>query len=54
MFKPTTWVALAGAVVAGLILADFLKHPKGTQAIANGAVQLSTPAIQGLSGQKVG
>lgn len=52
--KPTTWVALAGLVVAGLIVGNFLRNPQGTKAIANGAVSLATPTIQGLSGQKVG
>ena len=51
--KPTTWVALAGLVVAGLIFGNFLKNPAGTTAIANGAVALATPTIQGLSGQSV-
>lgn len=54
MFKPTTWVAVAGIVVAGLILADFLRNPQGTRAISNGAVALATPTIQGVSGQRVG
>jgi hypothetical protein len=53
MFKPTTWVAVAGVVVFGLIVADFLKNPAGTKAVSNGAVALATPTIQGLSGQKV-
>ena len=54
MFKPTTWVAVAGIVVFGLIIADFARHPQGTRSIANGAVALATPTIQGVSGQKVG
>ena len=51
--KPTTWVGLAGLVVAGLIIGNFIKNPNGTKAVANGAVALATPTIQGLSGQSV-
>lgn len=51
--KPTTWVSLAGIVVVGLIIGNFLKNPAGTTAVANGAVALATPTIQGLSGQSV-
>ena len=29
-----------GAVIVGLIIADFLTHPKGTQAIAKGITDL--------------
>jgi hypothetical protein len=51
MFKPTTFIALLGAVVAGLIVADFLRHPAGTKAVANGAVSIATPTIAGLEGK---
>lgn len=54
MFRPTNFFMLAGLVVAGLIVADFVTHPNGTKAVANGAVALATPAEQGLSGQIIG
>jgi len=54
MFRPTNAWMLAGLVVMGLIVADFVTHPAGTKAVASGAVQLATPAYQGLAGQAIG
>ena len=51
MFRPTTLLALGGVIVAGLIVADFLRNPKGTMAIANGATQISTPTVNALAGK---
>ncbi len=51
MFKPTTFVALLGTVVFGLIVADFLRNPNGTRAVANGATSLSTPTVNALAGK---
>lgn len=53
MFKPTNAWMVAGLVVFGLIVADFLTHPAGTKAVANSAVSLATPAEQGLAGQAI-
>ena len=43
--------SLAALVVAGIIVADILIHPAGTQAAANGIATVSKPAIGGLLGQ---
>lgn len=48
--KPTSFLALAGLVVTGVIVADFLIHPKGTQAAANGIVAIEKPAFGALLG----
>jgi hypothetical protein len=42
--------ALAGTVVAGLIVADILLHPAGTQAASQGISGIETPVIHGLLG----
>lgn len=51
MFRPANGLMLAGLVVLGLIVADFLTHPAGTKAVAKGAVDLATPAERGLLGK---
>lgn len=38
-------------VVTGVILADILIHPQGTQAAANGVAQILTPSYNALLGQ---
>lgn len=50
--RPTSFVALAGLVVVGLIIGDFLLHPAGTTSAFNGVASLATPAEQGLLGYK--
>lgn len=50
--RPTSFVALLGLVVTGLIIGDFLLHPSGTTSAFNGLVSLTTPAEQGLLGYK--
>lgn len=50
MFRPTNLLALAGLVVAGVIVADFLIHPAGTTAAANGIVSVEKPAFAALLG----
>lgn len=51
MFKPTTGLMVVGLVIFGFIIADFVTHPAGTRAVANGAVSLATPAEKGLLGK---
>lgn len=48
--KPTSILGLAGLVVVGIIIADFLSHPTGTKAAANGLVSIATPAEAALLG----
>jgi hypothetical protein len=43
-------LALAGLVVVGIIIADFLIHPAGTQAAANGVVSIEKPTFNALLG----
>lgn len=44
-------IASIGAlVVAGIIVADVLIHPQGTQTAFNGAAALEVPAVNGLLG----
>jgi len=42
--------SLAALVVGGIIVADILIHPTGTQAAANGLASLTTPAESALLG----
>lgn len=42
--------SLAALAVGGIIIADVLIHPKGTQAASQGVVGIETPVIQGLLG----
>jgi len=42
--------SLAALVVGGIIVADILIHPTGTQAAANGLAQITTPAESALLG----
>lgn len=48
--RPTSVLGLAGLAVIGMMLADVLIHPTGTQAAANGLVSIFTPAEQALLG----
>lgn len=48
--RPTSLLALAGLVVVGVIVADFLIHPAGTQAAANGIVSIEKPSLNALLG----
>ncbi len=49
--RPTTVIGLAGLVVIGIIVADFLIHPQGTATAFNGVSGLIVPSEQGLLGQ---
>jgi hypothetical protein len=42
--------SLAALVVGGIIVADILIHPTGTQAAANGLASITTPAESSLLG----
>lgn len=48
--RPTTLVGLAGLVVVGLIVGDFLLHPQGSATAFNGISGLVIPSEQGLLG----
>lgn len=48
--RPTNIIGLAGLVVVGIIIADFLVHPEGTKAAANGLVAITKPAESALLG----
>lgn len=50
MMRPTTLIGLAGLVVVGVILADFVIHPQGTTAAANGIVAIEKPTFNALLG----
>jgi hypothetical protein len=50
--RPTTFIGLAGLVVVGLIIGDFLVHPSGTTSAFNGLVSLTTPTETSLLGYK--
>jgi hypothetical protein len=50
MFRPTSVLALAGAVIAGIIIADLLIHPEGTKAIGNSLVSIERPTYNALLG----
>jgi hypothetical protein len=40
MFRVTSLLGLAGAVVAGLIVADLITHPNGTRVAGNTLISL--------------
>jgi hypothetical protein len=42
--------SLAALVVGGIMLADILTHPRGTQAAANGLASIVTPTESALLG----
>jgi hypothetical protein len=48
--RPTSFLGLAGLVVVGVIIADFLIHPSGTTAAANGLVSIEKPSFNALLG----
>lgn len=49
--RPTSILALAGLVVVGVIVSDFLIHPAGTKSAANGIVSVEKPAFSALLGK---
>lgn len=48
--RPTSLLGLAGLVVVGIIIADLVTHPSGTQAAAQGLVNITKPAESALLG----
>ena len=49
--RPTNLLALAGLIVVGVIIANLAIHPSGTNAIANGFVNIEKPTLNALLGQ---
>jgi hypothetical protein len=49
-FRPTSAVGVIALVIGGVVLADFLTHPTGTQAAANGIVAVEKPGLNALLG----
>ena len=49
--RPTSLLGLAGLVVVGIIMADFLTHAGGTKAAANGIVSIQKPTFSALLGK---
>lgn len=49
--RPANMLALAGLVVVGVILADFVIHPSGTKAASQGLVNIEKPALNALLGK---
>lgn len=45
------FIGIGALVVWGLIIADVLRNPGGTQAASSGAVNIETPVISGLVGK---
>jgi hypothetical protein len=48
--RPTTGAALIGLIIVGVIVADFLIHPAGTQAASAGLVNIEKPGLNALLG----
>lgn len=48
--RVTSILGLLGLVVVGVIVADFLIHPEGTKAAANGLVAIEKPSLNALLG----
>jgi hypothetical protein len=49
--RPTSFLALLGLVVVGVIVADFLIHPEGTKQAAQGLVSIEKPGLNALLGK---
>lgn len=45
-----SWGAVMAAVISGIILADILTHPTGSQAAANAAATVAKPTYNALLG----
>jgi hypothetical protein len=48
--RPTSFLALLGLIVTGVIIADFVANPEGTKAVAQGLVDIQKPSLQALLG----
>lgn len=44
------FIAFGSVIVFGIIIADFLIHPTGTQAAGNAISSVEVPAVNGLLG----
>jgi hypothetical protein len=49
--RVTSILGLLGLVVVGVIIADFVVHPDGTKAAANGLVAIEKPSLNALLGK---
>lgn len=49
--RPTTAVSVIALIIVGVIMADFLIHPEGTTAAANGLVSIEKPGLNALLGK---
>lgn len=45
-----SWGAVIAAVITGIIFADILTHPQGTQAAGNAAATVAKPTYNALLG----
>lgn len=48
--RPTSILALAGLVVLGVIVADFIAHPSGTKTAGDVLVNIEKPSLNALLG----
>lgn len=48
--RPTTVIGVVSLVIIGVIIADVLIHPSGTQQAANGIVSIEKPGLNALLG----
>ena len=48
--RPTSFIGIIGLAVVGIIIADFLIHPAGTVAAANGAATILDPTYNAMLG----
>lgn len=49
--RPTTLIGLAAMAIGGIMLADIWHNAQGTQAAANGIVNILKPTYNALLGQ---
>jgi hypothetical protein len=45
-----SWGAVIAAIISGIIFADILTHPNGSQAAANSAASIMKPTYNALLG----
>lgn len=48
--RPTTVIGVVSLGLIGVIIADVLIHPSGTQAAANGLVAIEKPGLNAMLG----
>lgn len=51
MPRPTNLFAFLTLGVLGIMLADLVTHPSGTNSVSNGIVAIEKPGINGLLGK---